>query len=83
VTVTSTGYNSVSEYYVIENGTKKRLKADSDRFTRVVAVQLFTVLNIVGNNFDEQLFNLIPVAAMYQINQSQLWGLSGSDWELA
>lgn len=82
ITVSTNGYYSRGEYYAVVNGKRISLKNDSDTFDRATAVQLFTMLGATGDNFDAQIFDLIPKVVAYGLSQATLWGLTGDDWEL-
>lgn len=82
VKINGNGYTSRSVYYVVENEKRIDLKIEFKSFTRAQAVQLFNALSVVGNNFDEQIFNLIPKVAMYRLGISGDFGLTSNDWEI-
>lgn len=87
VTIESNGYvnmyNATSDYYVLdENGNKINIKNTEAHFTREEAKELFTALGAVGDDFDTQLFDLIPKVTLYTVGQEGYWGLTSNDWEI-
>jgi hypothetical protein len=83
VIISQDGYKSMSHCYVVVDGIKSVIKTESTPFSRAQAVNLFRALGITGENFDEQLFNLIPQATLYITAQAGDFGLAISDWEIA
>lgn len=82
VGVTEYGYSASTEYYYIQNQKKKVLKRENISISRSDAKQLFTLLGATGEDFDAQIFDLIPKIAMHMVSNSNDFGTTNIDWEL-
>ena len=82
VTVEESGYTSTSTYRIDFGLSKKVIKTESKFFSREQSITLFAALGAQGSNFDEQLYDLVPKVALYQLGAAGYWGLTSNDWEL-
>lgn len=82
VGVTEHGYSACTEYNYIKNGKKMVLKRENTSLSRSEAKQLFTLLGAAGEDFDAQIFDLIPKIAIHMVTNSNDFGTTSSDWEL-
>lgn len=81
--VTENGYEAITQYGTKDaDGNFLELMNEATKFSRAEALQLYTALGGSGNNFDEQLFSLIPKALIYVAGASGYWALTSNDWEL-
>jgi hypothetical protein len=82
VSVNDEMYVADSEYYRIENDTKFVIEITQAHFTRTEAKQLFNLFQVEGDDFDTQLFNLIPLVTLQTVGNQGYWGLTSDDWEI-